>query len=287
MAERGFYAESKEQLDMNELDFRDMVSVDYDDLSIVSADGDSFTARWEGDIKGFPYTVVTIDEAGEIKYSEEKRQVELVDADKPSFSGVFSFDLTGPDHHGAEGCFIFTDPTGEKVHDAYSDLHRFIGEMPIWFDDMFGRRKLGFRIVNAVKVQWTDDQKLEYYLSLEDGVPEIAEVLVSALEESPAPEKSAGRQIISALGTVRSAQRMHYAEQRKYARHMEALKVEEEDFASFENVSLGDISIVHAEDREYVLMWAGDIEGYEHNKVFMDQAGAVHVGAENAPVSVK
>ncbi len=82
-------------------------------------------------------------------------------------------------------------------------------------------------------------------------------------------------EITSALGIIRSAQRIHRVEFGTYTDQMEALDVRESDFRDMNYISMNDLEIISGDRDGFVAQWSGDIEGYDYIKIQMDERGEI------------
>jgi len=176
-AENGTYTDSMEELErLMGRDFR-TPNVNFDDLSIVSADDSRFVILWEGDIDGYLYTTVTINEAGEFERSGRKEDFVEQEVEQYMLSGYFRIDFAGAKQHGAEGRLILHSNREDVIAGIYRHFYEFRSHVFRAFENLFEMPRLGAALVEAFDIQWPEDDRLEFGLALDDEVPRFLELL--------------------------------------------------------------------------------------------------------------
>jgi len=110
----------------------------------------------------------------------------------------------------------------------------------------------------------------------------IVVIIVAILASSAVPlyrsavSRAYESEIVAALGTIRSAQRMYYAQYRRYAHDLEDLQLKEDDFRDMSHVTWEALDI-EGEDVDVLAVWDDEegIDGYSYSKVTMDMRGDI------------
>lgn len=86
-------------------------------------------------------------------------------------------------------------------------------------------------------------------------------------------------EVVSALSTIRTAQRMHKAENDTYADDLSDLEAEDfigsADFEDMKYVDYGNLDITEGSETSFTAEWDGEIDGYNYGRVTIDQEGTI------------
>ncbi len=171
-AQYNTYVDDIENLDLTPADFQDMNNVSYEDLRVVSGDEDGFIAKWEGDIEGFAYTQVTIDERGNVEKSG-KREIEKIEEEKNTVAGTYSVSLTGEKMKGIDAWFVFESTNEELIEEYYTGIREYLTMLPMFFQESLDMPDIGRLVTGAFEQERIGENKLRFSFKLEDELPEL------------------------------------------------------------------------------------------------------------------
>ncbi len=111
----------------------------------------------------------------------------------------------------------------------------------------------------------------------------IVVIIVSILATSAVPlyrsalSRAYEVEIVSSLGVIRTAQRIHFVEKGVYSQDISNV-ISEDDFKDMRFVNYDSFSVHVTEDEKFYIVWEGVIEGYNHKAVSIDMSGNIRRG---------
>ncbi len=92
-------------------------------------------------------------------------------------SGYFRINFAGPQQRGAEGRLILHSNREEVIAGIYRHSYEFRSHVFRAFEILFEMPRLGTALVEAIDIQWPEDDRLEFGFALDDEIPRFLELL--------------------------------------------------------------------------------------------------------------